>query len=149
MKDLGAVFGSVYGWERPGWFAPKDYALTKDELASPDVLTNHNYAPPTEDGRIVEKWSFRRSNYFPFVGEECRNVMNNVGAAGHVGLRQDGGVGAGRARLARLDPRQPHPEEDGPHRALPPAHAARRRARRVHRLRMGAGPLLSRLRRRL
>ncbi len=78
MKALGAVFGSVYGWERPGWFAPKDYALTKEELNSPDVLTNHNYAPPTEDGRIVEKWSFRRSNYFKFVGEECRNVMNNV-----------------------------------------------------------------------
>lgn len=78
MKDLGAVFGSVYGWERPGWFAPKDYALTKEELKSPDVLTNHNYAPPTDDGRIVEKWSFRRSNYFRFVGEECRNVMNNV-----------------------------------------------------------------------
>jgi dimethylglycine dehydrogenase len=78
MKDLGAVFGSVYGWERPGWFAPKDYSLSKEELASPDVLTNHNYAPPTEDGRIVEKWSFRRSNYFKFVGEECRNVMNNV-----------------------------------------------------------------------
>jgi dimethylglycine dehydrogenase len=79
MKDLGAVFGSVYGWERPGWFAPKGYSLSKQELASPDVLTNHNHAPPTEDGRIVEKWSFRRSNYFPFVGEECRNVMNNVG----------------------------------------------------------------------
>ena len=78
MKDLGAVFGSVYGWERPGWFAPKDYSLTKAQLNSPDVLTNHNYAPPTEDGRIVEKWSFRRSNYFPFVGEECRNVMGNV-----------------------------------------------------------------------
>ncbi len=78
MKDLGAVFGSVYGWERPGWFAPKDYALTKEEINSPDVLTNHNYAPPTEDGRIVEKWSFRRSNYFRFVGEECRNVMDNV-----------------------------------------------------------------------
>ncbi|MCA3561368.1 MAG: GcvT family protein [Aestuariivirga sp.] len=78
MKDLGAVFGSVYGWERPGWFAPKGYALTKEQVNSPDVLTNHNYAPPTEDGRIVEKWSFRRSNYFPFVGEECRNVMNNV-----------------------------------------------------------------------
>ena len=78
MKDLGAVFGSVYGWERPGWFAPTGYALSKDEINSPDVLTNHNYAPPTDDGRIVEKWSFRRSNYFPFVGEECRNVMNNV-----------------------------------------------------------------------
>ncbi len=79
MKDLGAVFGSVYGWERPGWFAPKGYSLTKEEINSPDVLTNHNYAPPTDDGRIVEKWSFRRSNYFPFVGEECRNVMSNVG----------------------------------------------------------------------
>ncbi|MBI2717176.1 MAG: GcvT family protein [Rhizobiales bacterium] len=79
MKDLGAVFGSVYGWERPGWFAPKGYALSKAELASPDVLTGHNHAPPTEDGRIVEKWSFRRSNYFNFVGEECRNVMSNVG----------------------------------------------------------------------
>ena len=78
MKELGAVFGSVYGWERPGWFAPKGYSLTKAQLNSPDVLTNHNYAPPTEDGRIVEKWSFRRSNYFPFVGEECRNVMSNV-----------------------------------------------------------------------
>ena len=78
MKDLGAVFGSVYGWERPGWFAPKGYSLTKEELNSPDVLTNHNHAPATEDGRIVEKWSFRRSNYFSFVGEECRNVMNNV-----------------------------------------------------------------------
>ena len=78
MKDLGAVFGSVYGWERPGWFAPKDYALTRQEINSPDVLTNHNYAPPTEDGRIVEKWSFRRSNYFRFVGEECRHVMDNV-----------------------------------------------------------------------
>ncbi len=79
MKDLGAVFGSVYGWERPGWFAPKGYKLSKEELASPDVLTNHNHAPATDDGRIVEKWSFRRSNYFKFVGEECRNVMTNVG----------------------------------------------------------------------
>jgi dimethylglycine dehydrogenase len=79
MKDLGAVFGSVYGWERPGWFAPKDYALKDSEITKADVLTNHNYAPPTDDGRIVEKWSFRRSNYFSFVGEECRNVMENVG----------------------------------------------------------------------
>lgn len=78
MKALGAVFGSVYGWERPGWFAPKDYGLTREELNSPDVLTSHNHAAPTEDGRIVEKWSFRRSNYFSFVGGECRNVMSNV-----------------------------------------------------------------------
>ena len=78
MKDLGAVFGSVYGWERPGWFAPKGYALTEKDLDRPDVLLNHNHAAPTEDGRIVEKWAFRRSNAFRFVGEECRNVMDNV-----------------------------------------------------------------------
>jgi dimethylglycine dehydrogenase len=78
MKDLGAVFGSVYGWERPGWFAPKGYALSEKDLNKPDVLLNHNHAAPTEDGRIVEKWSFRRSNAFRFVGEECRNVMENV-----------------------------------------------------------------------
>ena len=78
MRDLGAVFGSVYGWERPGWFAPKGYALSEKDLGRPDVLLNHNHAAPTEDGRIVEKWSFRRSNAFRFVGEECRNVMDNV-----------------------------------------------------------------------
>ncbi|MDP4822835.1 MAG: FAD-dependent oxidoreductase [Aestuariivirgaceae bacterium] len=79
MKDLGAVFGSVYGWERPGWFAPKGYSLSEKDLDMPDTLLRHNHAPATDDGRIVEKWSFRRSNYFPFVGEECLNVMNGVG----------------------------------------------------------------------
>ena len=29
MKDLGAVFGSVYGWERPNWFAPRATVSTK------------------------------------------------------------------------------------------------------------------------
>jgi dimethylglycine dehydrogenase len=79
MKDLGAVFGSVYGWERPGWFAPKDYELTAEELNKQDTLTNHNHAPADSDGRIKEKWSFRRSNYFDHVGNECRNVMTGVG----------------------------------------------------------------------
>jgi dimethylglycine dehydrogenase len=78
MKGLGAVFGTVYGWERPGWFAPKDVSLTAKDLNTPDVLTGHNHAPATDDGRIVEKWSFRRSNYFAHVGNECRNVMDNV-----------------------------------------------------------------------
>jgi dimethylglycine dehydrogenase len=79
MKDLGAVFGSVYGWERPGWFAPKGYGLSKEELNSDDTLTNHNHAPVDTDGKIKEKWSFRRSNYFKHVGDECLNVMNGVG----------------------------------------------------------------------
>ena len=38
MKALGAVFGSIYGWERPNWFAPPDYALSEADLAKPDVL---------------------------------------------------------------------------------------------------------------
>jgi dimethylglycine dehydrogenase len=79
MKALGAVFGSVYGWERPNWFAPPGYEVPASELNVDDVLTNENHAPPAEDGKVKEKWSFRRSNYFPFVGEEIRNVTTNVG----------------------------------------------------------------------
>ena len=79
LKALGGVFGSVYGWERANWFAPKDYKLDTDSLGSGNVLLNHNHAPPLEDGRIVEKWSFRRSNYFEHVGVEVRNVHDNVG----------------------------------------------------------------------
>src|SRR5450631_1875153 len=30
MKALGAVFGSIYGWERPNWFAPESYGLAVD-----------------------------------------------------------------------------------------------------------------------
>ncbi|MCP8940204.1 FAD-dependent oxidoreductase [Alsobacter sp. SYSU M60028] len=79
MKALGAVFGSVYGWERPNWFAPPGYEVPATELNVDDVLTNENHAPPAEDGKVKERWSFRRSNYFPFVGEEVKNVTDNVG----------------------------------------------------------------------
>lgn len=80
LKDLGAVFGSIYGWERANWFAPKGYEVPKEELdLGADVLTDHNHAPPTDDGRIVERWSFRRSNYFEHVGNEVKNVTENVG----------------------------------------------------------------------
>ncbi len=79
MAALGAVFGSVYGWERPNWFAPPDHALDEKALNKPDVLLNENHAAPGVDGKIREKWSFRRSNYFDFVGAECRNVQDNVG----------------------------------------------------------------------
>jgi len=79
MKALGAVFGAIYGWERPHWFAPPGYRLSEADLARPDVLLNDNH-PPVQDGApIREKWSFRRSNYFDFVGAECRNVHENVG----------------------------------------------------------------------
>ena len=78
MKALGAVFGSVFGWERPNWFAPEGYALTEVDLDRPDVLLNHNH--PVAAGEAVrEKWSFRRSNYFEHVGNECRHVHKKVG----------------------------------------------------------------------
>lgn len=80
LKKLGGVFGSVYGWERANWYAPEGYALKEEELGvGADVITNHNYAPALDDGRIVEKWSFRRSNYFEHVGNEVKNVHQNVG----------------------------------------------------------------------
>ncbi|HKX11415.1 MAG TPA: FAD-dependent oxidoreductase [Stellaceae bacterium] len=79
MKALGAVFGSVYGWERPNWFAPASYGLSEKELAKPDVLLNENHAPVPAGGRPREKWSFRRSNYFEHVGRECKHVHEKVG----------------------------------------------------------------------
>lgn len=79
MKDLGAVFGSVYGWERPNWFAPPGYALSEGDLAKPDVLLNENHPAVAPREKPREKWSFRRSNYFRFVGDECQNVRDNVG----------------------------------------------------------------------
>ncbi len=54
LRDLGAVFGQKFGWERPNWFAPEGV--------------------PAED-----HWSFRRSRWFEHVGNECRNVRDNVG----------------------------------------------------------------------
>ena len=79
MRDLGAVFGSIYGWERPNWFAPEGYGLTEADLARPDVLLNENHPAVAQGQKPREKWSFRRSNYFKFVGDECRNVHENVG----------------------------------------------------------------------
>ncbi len=79
MKDLGAVFGSVYGWERPNWFAPHGYGLSEADLAKPDILLNDNHPASGPGEKPREKWSFRRSNYFQFVGDECRNVHDNVG----------------------------------------------------------------------
>ncbi len=54
LSQLGAVWGQRYGWERANWFAP------------PGV--------PRKDA-----WSFRRSNYFAHVGDECRRMREAVG----------------------------------------------------------------------
>ncbi|HLY58226.1 MAG TPA: FAD-dependent oxidoreductase [Stellaceae bacterium] len=79
MKAKGAVFGTVYGWERPGWFAPEGYGLDEAALGKPDVLLNDNHAPAAPGQRPRERWSFRRSNYFEHVGNECRHVHDSVG----------------------------------------------------------------------
>jgi len=78
MKDLGAVFGSVFGWERPNWFAPQGYELTTADLDKANTIMNDNH-PVVAGETIREKWSFRRSNYFEFVGAECRHVTEHVG----------------------------------------------------------------------
>ena len=54
LKSMGAVFGQKFGWERANWFAPEGV--------------------PQED-----HWSFRRSNWFEHVGNEVKNVAENVG----------------------------------------------------------------------
>ena len=79
MKALGAVFGSVYGWERPNWFAPAGYGIDVASIEKPDVITNHNHPTPDADGKVKEIWSFRRSNYFEHVGNEVKAVTSGVG----------------------------------------------------------------------
>jgi len=54
MKDLGAVFGQKFGWERPNFFA-------------------------TDGMEQKDDWSFRRSNWFKAMEKECKNVKENVG----------------------------------------------------------------------
>ena len=54
MKNLGAVFGQKFGWERPNFFA-------------------------TDGMKQEDDWSFRRSNWFKAIEKECKNVKENVG----------------------------------------------------------------------
>jgi len=79
LAALGAVFGTVYGWERAGWFAPPSYALTDEQRAVPDVLLNTPYDTPKDGSAPRERWSFRRNNAFAFVGGECRHVRDAAG----------------------------------------------------------------------
>ncbi|MEL6946436.1 MAG: FAD-dependent oxidoreductase [Pseudomonadota bacterium] len=80
QKALGAVFGGVYGWERANWYAPKGYELpVEDRGVGADVLVHENHAPADYTGRVREKWSFRRSNYFEHVGNEVKAVTESCG----------------------------------------------------------------------
>ena len=79
MAALGAVFGSVYGWERPNWFCPPGYYLSSADLERPNLLLNETGAAPDAAGHRRERWSFRRSNYFEHIGNECRHVHEQAG----------------------------------------------------------------------
>ncbi len=79
LQERGAVFGSIYGWERPNWFAPAGYGLSEEQLDKPGTLLRDNHPPVGTGERPREKWSFRRSNYFEFVGRECRHVHEKAG----------------------------------------------------------------------
>jgi len=54
MKNLGAVFGQKFGWERANFFA-------------------------TDGMEQKDDWSFRRSKWFKAIEKECKNVKENVG----------------------------------------------------------------------
>ena len=54
LKNLGAVFGQKFGWERANFFA-------------------------TDGMEQKDDWSFRRSKWFKAVEKECKNVQKNVG----------------------------------------------------------------------
>ncbi len=148
MRDLGAVFGSVYGWERPNWFAPPGYGLDEADLAKPDVLLNENHPPVAPGERPREKWSFRRSNYFEFVGAECRDVHENVGLQDMSAFAKFEVSGPGADGLARFDSHQQDPQSARQGHADLSPHATRRRARRIHADADRPGEILPRLRRR-
>jgi dimethylglycine dehydrogenase len=54
LKSKGAVFGSIYGFERPNWYS-REPSITESTL------------------------SFRRANWFDTVAAECVNLQQNVG----------------------------------------------------------------------
>ena len=56
LAERGAVFGAMYGWERPTWYAP-------------------------EGVEPVDIPSFHRPNYFDHVGAERRRAREGVGVA--------------------------------------------------------------------
>jgi dimethylglycine dehydrogenase len=78
LTDHGAVWGAVYGWEVPNWFAPTG-------VEPRDI------------------YSYRSFNYFEHVGDEVRAVRNHVGLLEMTPMTklEVSGVGA-RAWLDRL-----------------------------------------------
>ncbi len=78
QKELGAVFGQKFGWERANWFAPKGM-------------------------EPKDKYSFRRTNFFEPVREEVRAVRERVGLLDLTGFSKFEITGPGaEALLDRL-----------------------------------------------
>ena len=76
---MGAVFGSVYGWERANWYAPESYTITDEDRDYPDVIARSNHSHPLPDGSIKERYRFGRSNAHEHIGAEVRAVTEGVG----------------------------------------------------------------------
>ena len=148
MKDLGAVFGSVYGWERPNWFAPQGYGLSEADLAKPDVLLNENHPPVGARREAAREMELPPLELFRIRRRRVPQRARERRPAGHVGLRQVRGLGARRGGWLELDPDQQRPEDDRPRHADLSSHRARRRARGIHADPHRAGAVLSRLGRR-
>ncbi len=136
MKALGAVFGSVYGWERPNWFAPAGYAVPKEELGvGADVLDQRKPCaaaggwPHRREVVVPPLQLFRRMSATRSATSPTMSGLQDMSAFAKAWVG-----GAGARGLAGVDPRQPHPQKGRAHRSLPPAHPAWRRQERVHRL---------------
>ena len=99
--------------------------MPQEELGvGADVLTNHNHAPPLDDGRIVEKLVVPPLQLFRACRQRSAATCTRMSACRTCRPSPRCRCPAPGARsLARIDPRQPHPEEARPHRALPSADA--------------------------
>ena len=86
---------------------------SETDLAKPDVLLNENHPAVPRGEKPREKWSFRRSNYFQFVGAECRNVHENVGLQDMSAFAKFEVSGPGAEGWLEFDPDQPLPKALG------------------------------------
>jgi dimethylglycine dehydrogenase len=73
LDRMGAVWGQRYGWERANWFAPQGVERK-------------------------DKWSFRRTNYFQHVANECRRMRQGAGIIDLAPFTKLEVTGAGAAR---------------------------------------------------
>ena len=71
---LGLWLGAAELVRAGGLFGSGRTSSTPTTCSSTTII-----APPDHTGRVRERWSFRRSNYFEHVGNECRNVTEDVG----------------------------------------------------------------------